>query len=746
MKKAIIGGFLFMQIFTSFGQQIKIKGNVIDLEKGESLPFANVYALGTAEGTNTASDGRFELAVSKNTTKIVASFVGYQNDTLVCQEGSFLRFALKPVHSFLGEVVVTGTLKEVSKMESSVPVEVYTPKFFLRNPTPSLFDAMQNVNGVRPQLNCSVCNTGDIHINGMEGPYTMILIDGIPIVSGLSTVYGLSGIPNSMIERVEVVKGPAATIYGSEAVGGLINVITKKLDNAPKLTFDASTNSYLEHNLDLSTTAKVGKARVLLSGNYFYFNTRWDKNNDNFTDITLQNRLSLFNKWQFKRKENRLASLAFRYVWEDRFGGELQWTKQMRGTDVRYGESVYTNRYELIGNYQLPTKENILFTFSYNLHDQKSAYGTTLFDAQQQIGFGQLTWNKTVGKHDLLSGTALRYTHYDDNTPITADINLKNAPSRTFLPGVFVQDEIKFSEKHKIMPGLRYDHNSHHGSIFTPRMSYKFTPNANNTLRLTYGTGYRVAYVFSEDHAALTGSRIVEIKHELQPERSQNVNLNYVTRFFPKFGFVGLDVSAFYTYYNNKIVADYITDPNKVIFDNLKEYGVSQGLTFNSDFNFTNGLKIIAGFTAMDVFTKVKDSLGISQKLIQVQTPRFTANWSVSYTIPRANLTFDYTGYVNSPMHLPVLENDFRPNQSPWFSIQNIQLSKKFGNGLEVYGGIKNLFNFIPKNPIMRPFDPFDKKTNDAVTNPNGYTFDTNYNYAPIQGIRGFLGLRMVLK
>src|SRR5690606_17189097 len=117
--------------------------------------------------------------------------------------------------STLNEVVISGTLKEVTKLDSPVPVEVYTSSFFKANPTPSIFDALQNINGVRPHLNCNICNTGDIHINGLEGPYTMILIDGMPIVSGLSTVYGLSGIPQSLIDRVEIVKGPASMLYGS---------------------------------------------------------------------------------------------------------------------------------------------------------------------------------------------------------------------------------------------------------------------------------------------------------------------------------------------------------------------------------------------------------------------------------------------------------------------------------------------------------------------------------------------------
>jgi outer membrane receptor for ferrienterochelin and colicins len=97
-------------------------------------------------------------------------------------------------------------------------------------------------------------------------------------------------------------------------------------------------------------------------------------------------------------------------------------------------------------------------------------------------------------------------------------------------------------------------------------------------------------------------------------------------------------------------------------------------------------------------------------------------------------------------MRLPVLPHDYRPEYSPAFCIANIQLSQKFSNGIELYGGVKNLFNFIPADPIMRPFDPFDKTAGDAVSNPYGYTFDPGYNYAPLQGIRGFLGLRYVMQ
>ncbi|MBL0100032.1 MAG: hypothetical protein IPP49_08280 [Saprospiraceae bacterium] len=124
---------------------------------------------------------------------------------------------------------------------------------------------------------------------------------------------------------------------------------------------DINVTNYQDFNVDIGTRIKLGKATSMLSANVFHFDKLWDINGDNFTDITLQKRVSLFNKWNFRRKENRTASMAVRYVWEDRWGGELQWTPAFRGGDSIYGESIRTKRIELIGNYQLPTKEKLFF-------------------------------------------------------------------------------------------------------------------------------------------------------------------------------------------------------------------------------------------------------------------------------------------------------------------------------------------------------------------------------------------------
>jgi outer membrane receptor for ferrienterochelin and colicins len=298
---------------------------------------------------------------------------------------------------------------------------------------------------------------------------------------------------------------------------------------------------------------------------------------------------------------------------------------------------------------------------------------------------------------------------------------------------------------------MRYDYSSIHGSILTPRINYKWSSaNRNNVLRISAGNGYRVANVFTEDHAALTGAREVVFKNDLKPEKSWNGNVNFVKKIAVGNTFIGLDATAFYTYFRNKIIADYDTDPNKIIYDNLNGHAVSQGVSLNVDLVLPNGLKMLVGATAMDVYRKEG-----GEKIQQLFTEKFTGVWNIGYTIKRIGLTVDYTGNLYGSMRLPLLsEFDPRKEYSPWWSIQNIQLTKKIGTKIELYGGVKNLLNWTPNkgNPfiISRANDPFDKQVQfDAngqamVTpeNPYGLTFDPSYVYGPNQGIRAFVGAR----
>lgn len=751
---AFLLSFLFMG--ESFAQH-SLKGRV--LSRSQPVEFANVLVKGSQLGTMTDSLGYFRIKdLPSGTIQIQVSRIGFLTENIQVKlplSDTVFSVELKDLDSSLDEVVVSGTMQEVSKLDSPVPVEVYRAAFFKANPTPSLFESLQNVNGVRPQINCNVCNTGDIHINGLEGPYTMILIDGMPIVSGLATVYGLTGIPQSLIDRIEVVKGPASTLYGSEAVGGLINVITKRPEVAPLVSVDAFASGWGEVNTDFGIKSKLGKSIQSLSGiNVFWYDNPIDNNGDGFTDLTLQKRISLFQKFDIQRKGGKAFNLAGRYVNENRWGGQMNWTESERGGDQIYGESVYTERWEAFGTYQLPVNELVNFQFSANGHKQNSYYGETFFLADQTIAFGQLTWIKEAGKHNLLLGSAYRYTHYDDNTTATSiEGGNRNFPSEIHLPGFFLQDEIRFNSNQSLLAGLRYDYNSVHGSILSPRLNYKVVSSDKSTVfRISAGNGFRVANVFTEDHAALTGARDVVFTEELAPERSWNTNLNLVKKIYSDKGnYFGIDGSVFYTYFTNRIVPDYETNPNQIIYSNLEGSAVSKGVSLNVDAVWNSGFKVLAGATLMDVSLDVE-----GERVRQLLTERFSGVWTIGYSFQNLGLTVDYTGNVYSPMRLPLLgELDDRPEYSPWWSIQNIQLTKSFGGKWEIYGGVKNLLNFTPPaNSISRAFDPFDRGVEfdqggnviATPSNPNALTFDPTYVFAPNQGIRGFLGIRFTVQ
>ncbi|ACT94267.1 TonB-dependent receptor [Dyadobacter fermentans] len=753
MKLRIL--FLLSFLTSHAFAQFTLSGKVSLEGQAEPALGASVYIQELKTGATADTAGNYLITgIPKGTYTVRVSFVSMPTVTEknVKIERNIVRdFVLKSGANSLDEVVVTGTMKEVSKLDSPVPVDIITSKFIYKNPVPSIFEGLSYVNGVRPQLNCNVCNTGDIHINGLEGPYTMVLIDGMPMVSGLSTVYGLSGIPNSLIDRVEIVKGPASTLYGSEAVGGLINIITKNPLKAPVFSADVFSTTWRDYNVDLGVKFTPGeKSSSLLGINYFNYQNPIDNNKDGFTDLTLQNRISIFNKWSFKLKDDRQANIAARYYYEDRWGGQMQWDRSYRGGDEIYGESIYTKRFELLGNYQLPLSEKVTLQYSFSSHNQNSAYGNVPFVADQKIAFAQLLWDKEIGKHSLLMGTPFRYTFYNDNTPATRYADGHDHADKIYLPGIFIQDEIK-TGPHSVLLGARYDYNSRHGSIFTPRAAYKYKFNQTDVVRLNVGRGFRIVNLFTEDHAALTGSRDVILKEELKPEQSWNANINLVKKIVTGNSFIGFDASVFYTHFTNRILPDYDTNPNQIIYDNLNGYAVSKGISLNLDFNFPFPLKIIAGGTYMDNFQKEN---GV--RFRPVLTEKFTGTWSFSYEIQKAGLSVDYTGNIYGPMRLPVLsEEDPRAANSPVWSLQNIQLTKKFNNGLEVYGGVKNLLNFTPPaNSIARANDPFDKNVQfdgqgqviATPDNPYRLTFDPSYVYAPNQGIRAFAGLRYTLR
>ena len=317
MRLKSLINFLLFNLITNLTLAQTISGIIKDKEN--NLLFgATIYNSSNTKNVVSDVEGNFSIKSSNKENKLIISYVGYKSKIInLDSNGESIDIGSILIESdSLEEIVISGTLREVSKLKSVVPIELYTADFFRSTPKASFFEAIEGINGVRPQLNCNVCNTGDIHINGQEGANTMILIDGLPLVSGLSSVCGLSGIPQSLIKQIEVIKGPASTLYGSEAIGGVINLITKLPENAYNFSIEAFTSSWGELNVDLGTKYNLKNSQGLIGINYFNYSNPIDNNGDGFTDLTLQHRVSIFNK--INTKSN---TLAFRYFYEDRWGG-----------------------------------------------------------------------------------------------------------------------------------------------------------------------------------------------------------------------------------------------------------------------------------------------------------------------------------------------------------------------------------------------------------------------------------------
>ena len=698
------------------------------IQSNSPIPFASISIKGQSIGTASNADGFFEINdIKEGSYEFIFSAIGFKKlkKNIIIQSGkNSVDITLEPSSYDIDQVVVTGTMKETFLSASPVKVDVVTQKFLKKIATANVMEVIENVNGVQKQINCGVCGTNDIHINGMEGPYTLVLINGMPIMSSLSTVYGLNGIPTSLIKQIEIIKGPSSTLYGTEAVAGVINILTKDPSDVSTIEIESFITSHLEKNIDFAYAPKMKKVDVLLSGNYFKMDNFLDDNEDNFTDIPLSERLSLFNQWNFKRKSQKNLSLSAKYYQEDRSGFVEGWSDSLRGNESIYGESIYTDRIELAASYELPMDEDVRIDASYNYHHQDSYYGDTKYEAYQSIYFANLIWNKQLGhNHDLISGLTYRYQTFLDST-------LANINERKFIPALFIQDEITFSRKWTSLIGIRTDYHDEHGFIFSPRLNLKFKPKTYTTFRLNAGTGFRLVNLFTEDHAFLTGTREVLVVEYLKPEESYNINLNANHIFSLGRSTGTIDVDAFYTYFTNKITPDYDVNPNQIIYANLNGFSVSRGLAFNIQQNFDFPLSVKAGGTILDVYS-VDDNNIREDELF---APSFTGVFSLSYNWDIINTSIDWTAKVTGPMSLPSFPYPFeRAEESPWFSQHHLQIKKVFSESLTAFMGVKNVFNYTQESPLVDWQNPF------------GDDFDTSYAYGPLQSRRFLFGLSVKL-
>ena len=271
--------FIFLFPISIYSQSTEIKGTV-NSDSG-LLSYASVSLLDSDLGVIADENGNFNLKLDLSIHKtLLITFLGYVPKKISLNNPSLdlnsLKIILDEDINGLNEVVVTGSLKEEYVTDSPVKVNVITSKkinSFIPSAGANITEIVQLVNGAQEVIACGVCYTNSISINGLEGPYTSVLLDGIPMYGNLASVYGLNGIPNMIIDRLEIVKGPSSTLYGSEAVAGVINILTKDPREQPFFSLDTQVITSKESFVNLALTPNIGKS-------YGYFGVNWDRNSN----------------------------------------------------------------------------------------------------------------------------------------------------------------------------------------------------------------------------------------------------------------------------------------------------------------------------------------------------------------------------------------------------------------------------------------------------------------------------------
>jgi len=773
----------FTQI--SYAQKTKTDANIFGhvICCGEHIPFATISVKGTTIGITTDETGHYQLInLPVGTLTIRAQSLGFKPKdveiTIKANETIELDFELEKDVLGLEEVVVTGDRNETNRSGSSTIVNTITPKLFAITQSVTLSEGLNFCPGLRTENNCQNCGFTQVRMNGMEGPYSQILINSRPIFSGLAGVYGLELIPSSMIERVEVVRGGGSALYGSNAIAGTINLILKDPINN---TYEFGLNSGLTGigmedagnpaldfsvNFNTSLVSADNKTGMALYG-FYRDREPFDANGDNFSEIA-----SLKNTTIGTRLYHRFGTKSkligdFFHIVEDRRGGD-KFDYPVHEANI--AEAIDHNLTTAALTYEQFFRETDLFSIFvsgqkinrdsyYGANKSLSDYGNTKdfsFTVGTQYNANFKKSNLVVGienNGDWLTDKKLGYPDMDNALIVNDTIvsiphtdNVTIAEQSINTTGIFAQYEINFN-KLQLSVGARFDHynvtdkehesSDNSGDVLSPRLTFKYDIKEHLQARVSYSQGYRAPQIFDEDlHIETSGSR--RVIHENSPYLKQETSHSYMASFdFNKqLGkiYVGLLVEGFYTQLNDPFVNEYgeAEEDGTVVYTRINaENGAKvQGVNMELNVVPSDKLSLKAGFTVQS--SKYDEPQEFDEKSF-LRTPRdygyATIDWQASKKLG-VSATGDYTGkmlvpYFGSGIDKPD-EGELRTTDI-FFDLglkvrYNIKLN---GATLQLFAGMKNIFNSYQ--------DDFDY----------GIDRDPGYIYGPINPRTVYFGLKV---
>lgn len=724
----LVSGFE-LQAQTIKGKVYGVTGNIQEVLEGAVVKYLN-----SGTGTETDSRGFFSLP-KEDETKITVSMVGFQTDTIDIL-GETTIFVYLQSNLSTEEITILETRNTKFSGKEIIPTEIMTQGEFKKSSCCDLSGCFGTSVSVESRTTDAVLKLKELKLLGLEGQYTQILFDGIPIVSGLNAKYGMGGIPGSLIASINISKGTNSVLQGYESMSGIINVIPKDINTSEMFFLNGYMNGMMEKQLNLNTVHRFGKWSSILSGHITGEPQRQDKNADGFLDAPLINRQMIYNKWSYMDEADGLSfELSGRFNNEKIIGGQTGFNESHIGSNQIYGQvidfkilDVYTKAGKVFNS-----GNELKFFAGISRHDNKSWLGRADYKGVQDLFWVNSIYTLAINKDaNISTGVSYRYNNLNETVEtgsVTNSTTVNTYNSRESFPGVFTEiswDNI--TDRLSVLAGVRADFHNEYNTIVTPRTLLKYELTDNTLLRASIGTGFRVPKVFIENMNILSGSKSLIVENNLNPDKIINYGLSVTHDFNMEdvSGFINLD---FYrSDFNSRVITIYDREPGKVFVENMN--GNSHSNVFQSEVNINLPLQI--GFTGAYKFTEfIVDHNGLKQN--EPFVPKHQLMGTLSYIAPGNDWMFDLIANWFGKRPLPSTE--FNPpqyrlgNQSEPYTILNFQVTKVW-NMFEFYAGVENIFDKKQSNPIIAADDPF------------GPYFDTSFIYGPTSGREFYGGFR----
>ena len=733
---------------TLFFAQDKIKGMVMEPSpQGKHLPLpgANVIWDGTSVGTITDIDGNFTLPYESSYKRLIISYVGYKSKTIdVKNPNTIIHILLQPTDDLQEVTVKTRKKASATSYIASQNITTISSKELLKAACCNLSESFETNPSIDVNFSDAISGTKQIKMLGLTSPYILITTENVPSIRGAAQAYGLSFIPGTWVESIQVTKGAGSVTNGFESIAGQINAELVKPLTDKKFFVNAygSINGRLELNTNFNTKLNEKWS----TGLYIHGDKRgekFDNNRDTFLDLPVGNQINVMNRWQYTNPGKGLISFFnFRFLDDKKQSGQINYDSNIHkfGNTV-WGSEVNTKRLEFSGKFGYVNPEipyqSLGLQAAYSGHNQNSYFGNRTYDINQKSVYVSLVYNSIISdsRHKIKTGIGFSHDTYDERVS-TIDYSRRENSIGGFFEYTFDNLDVI-----NLTAGIRVDHHNVLGTFVTPRFHARYTPWEKSALRFSFGRGKRAASIFAENQRLFASSRTINIQnfggniYGLNPEIAWNYGISFLQGFQLFKRKADINIDFYRTDFQNQVVVDYET-PTEINFYNLD--GKSFANSFQVEFSYTplERLDLKLAYKYYDVKTQYKS--GMLEKPL-IPNHRLFANTSYE-TKPSTKggfWKFDVTcNWIGKQRFSSTLQSPevFRLNShSPTFSTLNAQITKVLSNQFEMYLGGENITNVRQDNPILSPNNPF------------GANFDSTFIYGPIFGSMYYAGIRFKL-